>query len=216
MHLITETLENTTKAVLLQEGTDGKKSYFIEGIFAQADVPNRNKRSYPKSVMEREITNFGKLIEQKRALGELNHPQSPQVNPERASHLITELKFDGDNNVIGKAKILGTPVGNIVKSLLDEGVMLGVSTRGLGSLKQLSSGINEVQGDFTLNTIDIVSDPSGIDCWVNGIMEGAEWVNENGIWKMVETMKKAITESSIKEIAENQAKWFAQFLSNIK
>jgi|SRR5687768_180884 len=214
MYLITEMLDNTTK-VVLEEGNGGKKSYFIEGIFAQAETPNRNKRTYPKKIMEREISNFQKMIEQKRSIGELNHPNSPMVNPERASHLITELRFDG-NNVIGKAKVLGTPIGEVVKSLLDEGVQLGVSTRGLGSLKQLNTGINEVQADFKLNTIDIVSDPSGIDCWVNGIMEGATWVMENGSWKMVEETRNTIKKSSPKQIAENQAKWFAHFLSSLK
>lgn len=214
MLLMVEALDQTIKPVL-QEGTDGKKSYFIEGIFAQAETPNRNKRTYPYKIMEREIGKYQRIIEQKRSIGELNHPNHPMVNPERASHLITELKFDG-NNVVGKAKILGTPVGNTVKSLLDEGVQLGVSTRGLGSVKQLPSGINEVQSDFTLNTIDIVSDPSGIDCWVNGIMEGVEWVNQNGNWVMVERIKESIKKSSIKEIAENQAKWFEYFLRNIK
>jgi hypothetical protein len=209
-----ETLENTTKAVL-EEGTDGKKSYFIEGVFAQADTPNRNKRSYPMKVMEREINNYQKLIDQRRSLGELNHPQHPQVNPERASHLITELRFDG-NNVIGKAKVLGTPVGNIVKSLLDENVMLGVSTRGLGSLKSMNNGINEVQDDFTLNTIDIVSDPSGIDCWVNGIMEGAEWVLENGMWKISEQTKRTIQKISNKQLEEHKLNLFQTFLRNLK
>lgn len=212
MYLITDLLENTIETVL--EESNGKKSRYITGVFAQAETPNRNKRSYPRSVMEREISKYQSNITQKRSLGELNHPNSPTVNPERASHLITELKFDG-NNVIGKAKILGTPVGSIVSTLLDEGVMLGVSTRGLGSLKQLSSGINEVQGDFTLNTIDIVSDPSGIDCWVNGIMEGAEWVMENGMWKIAEQTKKTIQKIDTKKLEEQKLKLFSNFLRNL-
>lgn len=214
MKLITETLDNTIESIV--EEVAGKKSHFITGVFAQADVPNRNKRTYPKKIMEREVSNFNKLVESRRAMGELNHPNRPTVDPERASHLITELKFDGDNNVVGRAKILSTPVGQIVSGLLNDGVSLGVSTRGLGSLKQLSNGLNEIQGDFILNTIDVVSDPSGIDCWVNGVMENAEWIFENGNWFQAEQMKKTISESSIKEIAEKQAVWFAHYLNNLK
>lgn len=198
---------------IIQE-SEGKKNHYIQGVFAQADTPNRNKRTYPLSIMEREINRFQELIEAKRAIGELNHPQRPNVDPERASHLIQELSFD-ENNVVGKAKILSTPVGNIVKSLLDDGVQLGVSTRGLGTVKPNKSGINEVQSDFILNTIDVVADPSGIDCWVNGIMENAEWIFKDGQWVVAEQIQSIIRKATPKQIAENQAKWFDNFLKSL-
>lgn len=211
---MTEFLDNTTE-VVLQEEQDGKKKYFIEGVFAQADTPNRNKRTYPLKIMEREVQNYQQMITQKRSIGELNHPNVPTVNPERASHLITELRFDG-NNVVGKAKILSTPVGKIVESLLSDGVQLGVSTRGLGSLKPLSTGINEVQSDFKLNTIDIVSDPSAPDAFVNGVMENANWVYENGMWVISEKIKDTIKKTNSKELNERKLKLFEFFLHNIK
>lgn len=200
---------------MVEESSEGKKSRYITGIFAQAETPNRNKRTYPKKIMEREITKFQQLIEGKKSMGELNHPNHPQVNPERASHIITELHFEG-NDVIGKAKIIPTPVGNIVATLLDEGVQLGVSTRGMGSLKTLSNGINEVLADYDLRTIDIVSDPSGIDCWVDGIMEGKDWVYENGMWLVAEESKKIIQKTNSKQLEEVKLVLFENFLKTIK
>lgn len=214
MKLITELLENTTEFVI-EESAEGKKARYITGIFAQAETPNRNKRTYPKKLMEREITKFQSMIEGKKSMGELNHPNHPQVNPERASHIITELRFEG-NDVYGKAKIIPTPVGNIVATLLDEGVQLGVSTRGMGSLRKLNSGINEVMDDYDLRTIDIVSDPSGIDCWVDGIMEGSDWVYENGMWMVAEESKKIIQKTNSKELTEVKLKLFEHFLKTIK
>lgn len=213
MLLITEFLENTTEVQVIQEA-NGKKSRYITGIFAQAEKPNRNKRTYPKALMEREINLYQDKIAKKQAMGELNHPNSPTVNPERASHLITELKFSG-NDVYGKAKIIPTPVGRIVETLLDEGIQLGVSTRGMGSLKNVGENLSEVQGDFTLNAIDIVSDPSGVDCWVNGIMEGAEWVFQNGTWRKAEQIQQVLKSSTLTEINNHKLKLFENYLKNL-
>lgn len=158
---------------LVENTTTGKK-YFIEGKFLSADVPNRNGRVYPKNVMENAVGKYQTdYIDQKRSMGELNHPQGPSINLDRVSHMIESLKFSG-SDVIGRAKILSTPMGEIAKNLIDEGVKLGVSSRGLGSLK-LVNGINQVQNDFWMSTVDIVSDPSGMGCFVNGIMESADW-----------------------------------------
>ena len=148
---------------------------FIEGIFMQGDLKNRNGRIYPSSVLEKEMVRYQKdFIETKRALGELGHPDGPTINGDRVSHLITEMKRDG-SNFTGKAKILGTPMGEIVKTFMDEGVKIGVSTRGLGSVKPTKDGIMEVQDDFHLATVDIVTDPSGPNCFVNGMMENVEF-----------------------------------------
>lgn len=174
MRLIAEVIEDCNVATEMNEET-GKKSYFIEGIFMQGDIKNRNGRIYPAAVLEKEMKRYQKdFIETKRALGELGHPDGPSINGDRVSHLITEMNKDG-SNFVGKAKVLGTPMGNIVKEFMDEGVKIGVSTRGLGSVKQTSSGIMEVQDDFHLATVDIVTDPSGPNCFVNGIMENTEY-----------------------------------------
>jgi hypothetical protein len=174
MKLITEVAEDCKVSTELNEET-GDKSYFIEGIFMQGDIKNRNGRVYPSAVLESEMNRYNKdFITTKRALGELGHPDGPSINGDRVSHLITEMSKDG-SNFIGKAKILGTPMGNIVKTLMDEGVLIGVSTRGLGSVKQTKEGIMEVQNEFYLATVDIVTDPSGPNCFVNGIMENAEY-----------------------------------------
>jgi len=173
MKLITEV--NETCEVLTEAKEDGKKSYFIEGIFMQGDIKNRNGRIYPCDTLENEMNRYNEqFIESKRALGELGHPDGPTINGDRVSHLITNMKREG-NDFYGKAKILSTPMGEIVKSLLDEGVKIGVSTRGLGSVKQLKDGVMEVQKDFHLATVDIVTDPSAPNAFVNGIMENREY-----------------------------------------
>lgn len=173
MKLITEITENCEILSEINEET-GKKSFFIEGIFMQGNLKNRNGRIYPSEVLENEMKRYQKeFIDTKRALGELGHPDGPQINGERVSHLITEMKRDGDN-FYGKAKILGTPMGEIVKTFLDEGVKIGVSTRGLGSVKA-KNGVMEVQKDFHLATVDIVTDPSAPNAFVNGIMENVEY-----------------------------------------
>jgi len=173
MKLITELNENLE--VITEAKEDGTKSHFIEGIFMQGDIKNRNGRTYPSETLEKEMKRYDEeFIQHKRALGELGHPDGPTINGDRVSHLITSMRREG-NDFYGKAKILSTPMGEIVKSLLDEGVKIGVSTRGLGSVKQLKDGVMEVQKDFHLATVDIVTDPSAPNAFVNGIMENREY-----------------------------------------
>lgn len=214
MKLITEICEEVNHSVLQE--SNGQKSHYIHGIFMQSDIPNRNGRLYPKSIMDSQVKKYQDLIKSKRSLSELGHPANPQVNLDKVSHLITELKMDG-NNVMGKAKVLDTPMGKIAKNLLDEGVKLGVSSRGLGSVVE-KNGVNVVQPDFLLNAIDIVSDPSGPECWVNGIMEGAEWVYNASTqsWMLAEQIRGNFRKMSNKQIVESQAKMFESFLNNLK
>ena len=172
--LITEVF-NEDCEVLVEANENGSKSHYINGIFMQGDIQNRNGRVYPADMLEKEMNRYKKMfIEKNRSLGELGHPDGPQINGDRVSHLITEMKRDG-NNFIVKAKILDTPMGKIVKTFIDENVMIGVSTRGLGSVKATKNGIMEVQNDFHLATVDIVTDPSGPDCFVEGIMENTQY-----------------------------------------
>jgi hypothetical protein len=199
------------------EAGDTVKKYVIEGIFAQANEKNRNGRIYPKATMEKAVDKYVReQVSQKRAVGELNHPEGPTVNLDKVSHLITDLKFEG-NNVMGKAQILDTPNGKIVKGLLDGGVRLGVSTRGMGSLKQ-DKGAQVVQSDFILNTVDIVQDPSAPSAFVNGIMEGVDWVWNNGIIeaKEIERMETEILSATRKGSYEVQVREFKNFLSLLK
>jgi len=191
MKLITEVTENC-EVITEANAETGKKSYFIEGIFMQGDIQNRNGRIYPSMVLEKEMSRYIKdFVEPKRALGELGHPDGPTINGDRVSHLITEMKRDG-NNFYGKAKILGTPMGEIVKTFIDEGIKIGVSTRGLGSVKQLKNGVMEVQNDFHLSTVDIVTDPSAPNAFVNGIMENVEYYYDitSGNWVAQEVVQK--------------------------
>lgn len=191
---------NESVEALVESTAEGGKKYFIEGKFLSADVPNRNGRIYPKRVMEGAVGKYQKdYIDAKRSLGELNHPQGPTINLDRVSHMIENLRFEG-SDVMGRAKILNTPMGEIAKNLIDEGVKLGVSSRGLGSLKQVN-GINEVQNDFWISTVDIVSDPSGFGCYVNGIMENQEWILQNGefIQLVVDQAKKKLDEKVLFE-----------------
>lgn len=223
MKLITELADSFE--VITEAKDDGQKSLFVEGIFMQAEVKNRNGRIYPKSILEREVERYRKShITEKRALGELGHPNGPKINEDRVSHLITELNQNG-NDFIGKAKILSTPMGNIARSLIEDGVKIGVSSRGLGSLKE-KNGVNEVQDDFFLATVDIVTDPSAPSAFVNGIMEGVEfWYNPSmGAWvakeleqfaESVEETKKEIKKMSSKEILESKARLFEQYLKNL-
>ena len=172
--------EQITKAEFILEEKDGRKNYFIEGVFLQAELKNKNGRVYPFKTLQREVAKYDEnFITKGRALGELGHPEGPSINLDRVSHKIESLKEDG-NNFVGRAKILDTPNGKIAKSLLDEGVSLGVSSRGMGSLRK-EDGANIVEDDFMLATAaDIVADPSAPDAFVNGIMEGREWVWEGG------------------------------------
>lgn len=198
---------------------DGKKNYFIEGVFMQGDVQNRNNRMYPAEVLQKEVDRYVKeYVTKNRAYGELGHPQGPTINLERVSHMITKLEKDG-SNFIGRAKIMTeTPYGGIVKSLMDEGAQLGVSSRGMGSLKPNKQGIAEVQGDFYLATAaDIVADPSAPDAFVRGIMEGKEWVWDNGVIREAEISdyKAQIQKTSSKNLEEQKLKVFKDFLSKL-
>jgi hypothetical protein len=192
------------------------KDLFIEGVFMQAEVKNRNGRIYPLPVLESQVDNYVKeYVNAGRSIGELNHPDSPIVNPKEASHLITSLRKEG-NNFVGKAKILTTPMGNVVRGLLEGGVKLGVSSRGMGSIKEREDGINEVQDDFILSTIDIVHDPSAPDAFVNGIMEGVEWIYDNGKLKatQIDDYRRDIEKAKNKEAAMLEA--FQDFLRSLK
>lgn len=217
MKLITELTDEVS--CLVEANEAGEKSHFISGTFAQANLKNRNGRIYPRNVLESQVEAYQDQIKRKTALSELNHPSGPQIDLGRVSHLITELKFDGDN-VIGKAKVLSTPCGNIVKNLIDDGAHFGVSTRGLGSVKMNKQGLNEVQSDFRLAAIDVVSQPSGIDCWVNGIMEGVEWLYDEKLgWKVVDLAEqsKAHIEAATRSrsLQEQQIKLFENFMKKI-
>lgn len=216
MKLIKEVTEEIKYISELNEET-GKKSHFIEGVFLQSNLKNRNGRMYPKEVMQKEVARYTKeSIEKKRAYGELGHPEGPTVNLDRVSHMIVGLKEDGDNYV-GRAKILDTPMGRIVKELIDEGASLGVSSRGLGSLKE-RNGVNEVQEDFMLATAaDIVADPSAPDAYVQGIMENKEWTLVNGIFqeKELEESQAKIRAASTKELEAVKLEVFESFLSKL-
>jgi hypothetical protein len=215
MKLITET--NQDIKFLTEKKEDGTKNIYIEGIFMQAEKPNRNGRTYGRGIMEREVQRYQDLINEKRSLGELGHPPNPSINLNQVSHLITGLKFEG-NDIHGKAKILDTPMGKIAKNFIEEGVRLGVSSRGLGSVKLNKEGINEVQDDFHLATVDIVADPSAPDAFVQGIMESAEWILENGVWKsyQVEQAQQTIKKASKADLSKVKLQVFEQFLRTIK
>ena len=209
---------NESISYLTEESKDPKKpNVFIEGVFLQSDLKNKNGRVYPKEIMQREVNRYvNESVKTKRAYGELGHPEGPTVNLDRVSHMITDLREDG-NNWIGKAKIMDTPMGRIVKELISEGAQLGVSSRGLGSLKE-RNGINEVQGDFMLATAaDIVADPSAPDAFVSGIMEGKEWVFVNGKWNEqdVEIAQDTIRRASGSELEEQKLAVFSNFLDKL-
>jgi hypothetical protein len=217
MKLISEFVDHQIGYNIITEEKTGKKKYVIEGVFAQADMKNRNGRIYPKGIMERAIGNYvEKQVSKGRAVGELNHPEGPTVNLDKVSHKIESLQFEG-NDVMGKATVLDTPMGNIVKGLLDGGVQLGVSTRGMGSLQQ-QAGAMVVKDDFMLNAIDIVQDPSAPNAFVNGVMEGVDWVWDNGILsaQTIEKMETEIKKAPRKDLYEVQVREFKNFLSLLK
>jgi len=216
MKLISEFTE-TNLECLIEKKDNGDKNFVIEGVFAQADKKNRNGRVYPKPIMERAVGKYvQEQVSKKRAVGELNHPEGPTVNLDKVSHLITDLKLEG-NDVIGKAQILDTPMGKIVKGLLEGGVQLGVSTRGMGSLEN-RNGVAYVKDDFILSTVDIVQDPSAPDAFVNGIMEGVDWVWNNGILEpqVIEDMETEIKKAPKAYSSAVQIREFKNFLSLIK
>lgn len=201
----------------LSEDSNGTKNHFIKGVFMQGNLKNRNGRVYPMEVLQKEVARYNKeYIDRKRAFGELGHPAGPTINLDRVSHMIQELKQEG-NNFVGKAKIMDTPMGNIVKNLMNEGATIGVSSRGMGSLKE-RNGAAEVQNDFFLATAaDIVADPSAPDAFVEGIMEGKEWVWDNGIIReaTIDDYKEEIEKTSSKDLTASKLKIFEDFISKL-
>ena len=214
MRLIAEEINNVD---FLCEEKEGKKNYFIEGIFLQAELKNRNNRMYPLKTLSKEVAKYDEnYIQKGRALGELGHPDGPSINLDRVSHKIMSLKEDG-NNFIGRAKLLDTPMGKVAKSLLDEGVKLGVSSRGMGSIRK-EENCNVVMDDFMLATAaDIVADPSAPDAFVDGIMEGKEWVWDNGVLKesAVADIKKEIDQATLINLQERKISAFEAFLKSL-
>ena len=207
MKLITE---HTNEIEYIVEGKG--KQQFIKGVFMQSDVKNQNGRVYPFPVLQREVKNYNKrFVKEGRALGELGHPMGPTINLDRVSHLITELVEDG-KNFVGKAKIMDTPNGQIVKNLLESGVKLGVSSRGLGTVKANKAGVNEVQKDFVLSTVDIVADPSAPAAFVNGIMEGKEFTVTG---EVEDYIRKDVHSTNSKELDAKKLEIFEKFLGNL-
>ena len=215
MKLISEYTENDLE--FITEDKNGKKNYAIEGVFMSAEQKNRNGRIYPRPVMEKAVSAYNTTqVVPGRAVGELNHPEGPTVNLDKVSHKIESLDWSG-NNVMGKATILNTPMGEVVKGLLDGGVKLGVSTRGMGSLQRGNDAM-VVKDDFILNAIDIVQDPSAPSAFVNGVMEGVEWVWNNGIIEAqaIEKMETEIKNAPRANLYETQVREFKNFLSLLK
>ena len=216
MKLIKEVFDTTN---IIVEERKGKKDYFIEGVFLQSELKNRNGRMYPESVMDKEVGRYiMESVEKNRAYGELGHPDTPSINLDRVSHMIVSLRKEG-TNYIGRAKIMETPMGNIARGLLDGGANLGVSSRALGSLKMNNEGVQIVQDDFMLSTAaDIVADPSAPDAYVRGIMESKEWVFVDGkfVEKNIEETQKFIRRASSKQLQEAKILAFQHFLSKIK
>ena len=216
MFLISEQISDNVN-LITETNKDGKKEQYIEGVFLQAGIKNRNGRIYPIETMKKEVNRYIKeFVNKKRAYGELGHPEGPTINLERVSHLITDLREDG-KNFIGKAKILSTPMGNIVKGLLNDGAKLGVSSRGMGSVEQRGNA-QYVQDDFLLATAaDIVADPSAPDAFVEGIMEGVEWVQEGGIFKAkeIESWKSQIQQTKQRHLEEKKLEIMKNFFSKL-
>jgi hypothetical protein len=214
MKLICEVNENIE---ILTEESGGGKSYFIEGTFLQGDIKNRNGRVYEFKMLKDKVNQYRKeFVEQKRAFGELGHPEGPTINLERVSHMIVELAPDG-KNFYGKAKIMDTPYGKIVKNLMDEGAKLGVSSRGVGSLEE-KNGANYVKDDFRLSTAaDIVADPSAPDAFVRGVMEGKEWIYENGLLvaREIDEIRENIRKTSSRKLEEEMTKAFQTFINKL-
>ena len=214
MKLIAEYIESDLNVIT--EKVNGKKTLVIEGVFMQADSKNRNGRIYPKSILEKAVEKYvTEQVNTGRAVGELNHPEGPTINLDKVSHKITDLHFEG-SNVVGKASILQTPMGKIVEGLLEGGVKLGVSSRGMGSLVQ-KNGVMQVKDDFMLSTVDIVQDPSAPEAFVNGIMEGVDWVWNNGVLcaQQIEEIETEIKEAKNMRSANVEIKAFKNFLSKL-
>lgn len=217
MKLISEFNDYSVSPVIVEENEQGKKEYFIEGVFMQSDIKNRNGRVYPKEIMKAEVDRYvNEFVKKDRAFGELGHPDGPTINLDKVSHLITKLEEDG-KNFVGRAKILSTPNGQIVRNLIDDGAKLGVSSRGLGSLEQ-KNGAQYVKGDFQLATAaDIVADPSAPEAFVEGIMEGVEWIYENGILKAqdVEAMQQELRTAKLNKLEETKLNLWKKFVENL-
>ena len=218
MKLITEMIESDVQFIT-EAKEDGGKNYFIEGVFMQGEIKNRNGRKYPINTLLKEVKRYNKeYVEQNRAYGELGHPQGPTINHERVSHMIKELHQDG-NNIMGRAKIMTeTPMGKIVKNLMDEGAKLGVSSRGMGTLKQDRDGTNVVSSDFQFATAaDIVADPSAPDAFVEGVMEGVEWLQVDDRWvpQYIEKTQEEIRKASRAELQEAKLAAFTKFLKQL-
>ena len=218
MKLIKEHTE-TVNYLIEEDKETGQKNYNLEGVFLQADIKNRNGRIYPVEILDKEVKRYVKEnVKKNRAYGELGHPDSPTINLDRVSHMIKDLKLEG-KNFVGKAKIMDTPYGKIVKSLIDEGASLGVSSRGMGSLKTTKVGTSEVQKDFMLATAaDIVADPSAPDAFVRGVMEGKEWMFVDGkfVEQDIDAVKSSITKATRSQLEEAKLFAFAKFLKAIK
>ena len=215
MKLITEMTEDV-QLLIEEDKSTGVKNHYIQGVFMQAEQKNRNGRIYPLPVMTGEVERYNtELVSRNRAMGELNHPQGPTVNLDRVSHMIKDLKVEG-NDVMGKAKLLDTPMGNIAKNLVNEGAQLGVSSRGMGSIEE-KNGINYVKEDFMLSAVDIVADPSAPGAFVDGIMEGKEWIWDNGVIKerQINEYCKMIERASTRELEEKAIFAFSDFLSKL-
>jgi len=208
---------NDTIAPIITESKNGGKDYFIEGVFMQSDIKNRNGRVYPKAIMEKEVNRYKKeFVEKDRAFGELGHPEGPTINLDKVSHLIQSLELEG-KNYVGKAKVLSTPNGEIVKALINDGAKLGVSSRGLGSLEQKGNA-QYVKDDFQLATAgDIVADPSAPEAFVEGIMEGVEWVYQNGILTQlqVEDMQKELRSAKLNKLEETKLNLWKRFVESL-
>ena len=217
MKLISEYQNYAIEPVIVEQNENGKKDYFIEGVFMQSEIKNRNGRVYPKDIMKKEVARYNKeFVEQDRAFGELGHPDGPTINLDKVSHMITKLEEDG-NNYVGRAKILTTPNGQIVRNLIDDGAKLGVSSRGLGSLEQ-KNGAQVVKGDFQLATAaDIVADPSAPEAFVEGIMEGVEWYYESGILKSREydAMQKELRTAKVSKLEETKLNLWKSFVEKL-
>ena len=217
MKLISEFNDYGVQPVIVEQNEKGEKDYFIEGIFMQSEIKNRNGRIYPKEVIQKEVKRYNKeFVEKKRAFGELGHPEGPTINLDKVSHMITKLEEDG-NNFVGRAKILSTPNGQIVKNLIDDGAKLGVSSRGLGSLESKGNA-QYVKDDFQLATAgDIVADPSAPEAFVEGIMEGVEWVYESGILKAkdLDQMQLEMKTARLNQLEETKLKLWKRFVGNL-
>ena len=220
MKLISEQNFETIQPLIEAKADGTGKDYFIEGVFLQGDITNRNGRQYPMAVLDKEAERYNEeFIKSNRAYGELGHPDGPTINLERVSHMIKSLQKEG-TDYVGKAKIMDTPYGKIVKSLIDEGAQLGVSSRGMGTLKQTSAGVNEVQSDFLLATAgDIVDDPSAPNAFVNGVMENVDWIYDaaSGNWraqKVIENIQNA-GKVNYRELQEQKIAAFAAFLNTL-